>query len=276
MPDLHLGLIGDTIALSKAPLLHRLAGAQNGLEVRYDLLVPREMGQDFEAVFEGARAAGYRGLNITYPYKERAAGLVRIAEPLVRAMGAVNTVIFGDGAPQGYNTDFSGFVAAYRHVLGKAAPGVVAMIGAGGVGRAVGFGLLRLGARDLRIVDSDKAKAQALAAALRAAEPSAAIRVTDSPEEAVPGADGLVNCTPVGMAGHPGTPLPPALMSGARWAFDAVYTPADTQFLNDARACGLQIIPGYELFFFQGVDAWAIFAGLPLDQAALRAALANG
>ena len=66
-------------------------------------------------------------------------------------------------------------------------------------------------------------------------------------------------------------------MAGAEWAFDAVYTPytpAETQFLSDAAAEGLAVVSGFELFFHQGVDAWALFSGRPIDPAALRAALA--
>ncbi len=59
-------------------------------------------------------------------------------------------------------------------------------------------------------------------------------------------------------------------MTGAEWAFDAVYTPADTLFLTNAAAAGLTVMSGWELFFYQGVHAWAIFAGLPLDEDALR------
>jgi len=83
-----------------------------------------------------------------------------------------------------------------------------------------------------------------------------------------------VNATPVGMVGHDGTPLPPALMRGAHWAFDAVYTPVETRFLRDADAAGLQAISGFELFIGQAVDAWHLFSGLPLDEARLRAELA--
>jgi shikimate dehydrogenase len=63
------------------------------------------------------------------------------------------------------------------------------------------------------------------------------------------------------------------VLVGAKWVFDAVYTPVDTQFLRNAEAAGPAVISGYELFFWQGVHAWEIFAGLPLDLAALRAAL---
>lgn len=275
MPDLLLGLIGDNIAASKAPALHELAGRLAGLSVRYDRLIPRERGQEFEAVFAACKAEGRRGVNVTYPYKERAAARVAIDDPAVRRLGAVNTVLFESGGPKGFNTDYSGFLAAYRGARGEAEPGPVCMAGAGGVGKAIAFALLTLGARDLRLVERDLPKAEALAAALRDADPGLSVLVTGDPAQAVAGAAGLVNASPVGMVGYPGAPLPRPLMKGAAWAFDAVYTPVETEFLKDAAAEGLLVISGYELFFHQGVDAWALFSGgAKVDPAALRAGLA--
>ena len=120
------------------------------------------------------------------------------------------------------------------------------------------------------------ALSEALAEALRAEDRTLDITVTADPTEAAAGASGVINCTPVGMMGYDGTPLPRAALSGAAWVFDAVYTPVDTQFLQDAAAEGLQVISGYELFFGQGVDAWRIFTGLPLDEARMRRELAEG
>lgn len=276
---LRLGLIGDNIAASQAPRFHRLAGAQNGRAVTYDLLVPAAMGMPFDQVFDSLAGAGYRGVNVTYPYKERAAGRVVIDDPLVRAIGAVNTIIFDQGGPHGFNTDYSGFVSACRAALGAGPGGPVLMIGAGGVGKAVAFGLLALGVEEVRIVDQSAEKAQALATALSAARPGVIVRAGSGEAELADfakGAAGLINCTPVGMVGHDGTPMNPALMAGAKWAFDAVYTPVNTRFLQDARAEGLQVITGYELFIGQGVDAWSIFSGLPLDLDRIRQDLADG
>lgn len=273
---IRLGLIGDNIAASQAPRLHRLAGAQNARRVTYDLLVPPELGKPFDAVFADAAAMGYRGVNITYPYKERAAARVVIDDPLVRAIGAVNTVVFDAGAARGFNTDHSGFIAAYRRMRGDTAPGPVLMIGAGGVGKAVAFGLVALGLTDIRIVDHDLPKANALAQALTATRPGLSPRTGTDAAALAGGAAGIINCTPVGMVGLGGTPLPRAALAGAQWVFDAVYTPVDTPFLQDAAAEGLQVISGYELFVGQGVDAWAIFAGLPLDEAQLRRDLMEG
>lgn len=272
-PSLQLGLIGDNIAASRAPALHGLAGAQNGIAVRYDRLVPHQRDMTFDQLFDHCAGAGYRGLNITYPYKEQAVVRVRIDDPLVRAIGAVNTVIFDADGPTGFNTDYSGFMAACTAARGTEPPGAVLMIGTGGVGRAVAFGLVGLAVTELRLVDRDPDKAQALARALHDSAPQVKVSVHAKAVEAASGVSGVINCTPVGMVGYGSTPLPRAAMTGITWAFDAVYTPTDTQFLKDAAAEGLEVISGWELFFYQGVHAWDLFSGTPLDRSTLRQAL---
>jgi shikimate dehydrogenase len=268
---LRLGLIGDNIRRSKSPLLHRLAGELCGIEVSYEALIPADLGRDFDSVFEACRTSGFRGINITYPYKEEVFPRLAVGDPRVRAIGACNTVVFGPDGARGFNTDYTGFVQAFRAALPGRSPGAVAMAGAGGVGKAIAFGLADLGATRLGLFDPDAAKATRLAEALRPTGMPAV--VASSVEAACAGADGLVNCTPLGMAGIPGTAIPSPLMAPARWAFDAVYTPVDTQFLNDARAAGLQAISGYELFFHQGIAAFELFAERRVDAGALRRAL---
>jgi shikimate dehydrogenase len=270
---LRLGLIGDNIDASSAPRLHEAAGRLLDRETRYERLVPARLGRSFEETLDFARRSGMRGVNVTLPYKERAAGLAHIADPLLRRIGAVNTILFEPDGMTGWNTDHSGFVAAWRRAVGGDA-GSVCLLGAGGVGRAVAFGLISLGAEGIRIFDRDGTKAARLAADLRAASPCAAASVYAAAAEAADGATGLVNCTPAGMIGYGGTALEPPFPATARWAFDAVYTPVETPFVQEARAGGLAVMTGYELFFFQGLHAVELFQGRTVDQAALRAALA--
>jgi shikimate dehydrogenase len=267
-----LGLIGDNIKRSRSPDLHRLAGRLSGLDVTYDLFIPRDLGKDFDAVFDACRDSGLRGVNITYPYKETAAGRVTIEDPLVHRIGAVNTVVFEEGGAKGHNTDYTGFIAAYRQAFGDMAPGTVVMVGAGGVGKAVAFGLIALGAKELTVVDTQPGKAEALAATIRDAGRGRIATGFGSDVSAVlPGADGIINCTPVGMVGYPGSPVSAELLGEQRWAFDAVYTPVETQFKQEAEAAGLTVLSGYELFFHQGIDAFRIFTGkFPADLGALR------
>lgn len=267
---IRLGLIGDNIEKSQAPDLHRLAGQSLGQDVTYDRLVPWQLEQSFDQIFDSCVATGFRGINVTYPYKELAVPRVQIDDPQVRAIGAINTVVFDAGGPRGYNTDYSGFIEAYKRAMTDKDTGPVTLIGSGGVGRAIAFGLATLGTKDLRLVDLDAAKSTAVAEALRAVNSEMTVSVWTDAAAAAQGAAGLINCTPVGMVGYEGTPLERAAMTGAKWAFDAVYTPVDTEFLNDAKSLGLTIISGWELFFFQGLHAWKIFSGTACDEVALR------
>ena len=275
MEKVRLGLIGDNIAASRAPRLHGAAGRMRGVEITYDLLVPADEGAGFDEIFDRCAAGDYRGINVTYPYKERAAERVAIESQVVRAMGAVNTIRFEPAGPRGFNTDHAGFIAAWRARFAPARPGVVCQVGAGGVGRAVAFGLAELGAAAVRLFDLDRTRAESVAAALREARPGFDVTAAASLEEAATGAIGIVNCSPVGMAGHEGTPVPRGLMVGSAWAFDAVYTPVDTRFLADAQATGLDTLNGYELFFEQGVVCTEIFLGGPVDRTRLRQALVD-
>lgn len=269
---LKLGLIGGNIRQSRAPELHRLCGELTGIEVTYDLIIPADLGKDFDAAFEQCRSSGLRGVNVTYPYKEHAAAMVTIPDRHVRQIGSVNTVVFEEPGPKGHNTDYSGFIAGYRSVFGDMPPGVVTLVGAGGVGRAIAFGLVSLGARGLHLVDREATKVDSLTEALQAAvNGSVAVEIFGDVADAVRGADGIVNATPLGMTGYPGTAVPLSLLGGQSWAFDAVYTPVETVFIQGARSAGLSILSGYELFFFQGVHAFELFAGTrPDDLGELR------
>jgi shikimate dehydrogenase len=275
MPAIRLGLIGDNIAASRSPALHRLAGQMCGLDVSYDLLVPRELKLDFDAVFDQARDGGYRGLNITLPYKERAFARVRIDEPIVRSIAACNTLVFDGRDAIGTNTDYSGFIGAFRANFGSAAPERVAMAGCGGVGKAIGFALAALGAEALHLFDTEHSRAEKLARTLATIYPALGVHIAASIEGASANADGLVNCTPRGMVGYGGSAFPEAVLRGRRWVFDAVYTPIDTPFLVGARSAGLSTMGGYELLLYQGVDCFRIFTGQAVDAVALRSALAK-
>ena len=272
-PTLKLGLIGDNIAASRAPDLHRIAGRLNNMDVQYDRLIPKELNQTFDQVFDSCPANGYQALNITYPYKEYVVPKVEIDDPMVRAIAAVNTVVFDGTLSKAYNTDYTGFIAAYEQVRASAAPGVCCLVGTGGVGRALAFGLVKLGANEIRLFDRDSSKAQQLAYDLNALDPQTVVTAVDDLDLATANCDGLLNGTPLGMVGYPGSAFEPKAIANAAWVFDAVYTPIETMFLQSAKVTGAQIISGYELFFFQGVHAWCHFSGRDVDTQKLRAAL---
>ena len=268
---IRLGLIGDNIATSRAPKLHRLCGRMCGVEVSYDLLIPKTEGLGFDELFQRCEAQGYNGINITLPYKIRVMPKLEFPDEMILQVGSSNTVVFGAAKPRGYNTDYTGFMAAYRNRFGATLPGSVAIAGAGGAGRAVAFALAKLGASEIRLYDGRREMCEALAASLTQTFPELAVHVCDSIGEAVAGSDGVANCTPLGMHGYPGTAIEASLLPGRRWAFDAVYTPMETEFLSSAKSAGLEILGGYELHFYQGILAFQHFTGLmPGDLQELR------
>jgi shikimate dehydrogenase len=270
MKKVRLGLIGDNIARSHSPRLHVAAGKLSDLDVTYERLIPADLDEDFDAVFARCRSSGFVGINITYPYKERVFGRVHVEHPAVAAIGACNTIVFGEGEPTGHNTDYTGFMQAFRRRFSDMKPGSVAMVGAGGVGKAVAFGLADLGCASLRIHDRDARKTADLVRTIKDHGVAMDVVVVDDAGAAVAGAQGAINCTPLGMVGHPGSAVPRHALAGVKWAFDAVYTPIDTEFLTDAADAGASILSGYELFFHQGVDAFRIFTGCDVDEPALR------
>ena len=272
MAKIRLGLIGDNIAASRAPDLHHAAARLCGIDVSYERLVPRDLGLSFDAVVDRAQRDGLRGLNITYPYKERILPRVRIDDAAVQAIGACNTVLFGE-TTGGANTDYTGFVAAFRERFGETSPGVVAIAGCGGAGKAVGFALASLGATSFRLFDPDHAKAGALQTAL-AGFRNVDVVTAASIAEACEGATGLINCTPLGMVGYGGNAFADIPLKGRDWIFDAVYTPLDTPFLQEGAAAGVETLSGYELFLYQGIHAFELFTGHDVEARALRRALA--
>lgn len=264
-PSLRLGLIGGNIITTRSPALHVTCGLSTGFNVTYDLVIPAERGCDFATALEGCRAAGFHGVNVTYPFKEQAVALVEPANDTVRAMGSANTIKFGPQAARAHNTDHTGFKQAYRKILGARAPGRVLQLGAGGVGRAVAFGLADLGVEEIVLFDTNREKAEAVAEAIHGycAVP---VRVDTAGEHSdLDGFDGVVNCTPLGMIGREGSPLPQGVRGHPGWAFDAVYTPAHTSFRGQMTALGAQFLSGYELYFHQGVNAFEIFSGSTVE-----------
>jgi len=255
-----LGLIGSPIMSSAAPAMHEAAADALGFRAHYRLIdTPGADTAKLKAMLDGVRLLGFSGVNITFPYKEAVVPLLDALSPAAAAIGTGNTVVARDGKLTGHNTDSTGFAAAFSAVLGSPRETPVALIGAGGVGRAIAFALAELGARALHIFDSDAAKANALASRLGA---RMAVRVCDNVAQALDGAGGVINGTPIGMLPNRDSPVPQELLHASLFVADAVYTPLWTPLLQSARAKGCRVMTGRELCIYQAADAFRLFTGL--------------
>lgn len=263
---IQLGLIGEGISKSSAPRLHEFLGKLYGLPVSYVRIDSRERpGFDFAQALRACGESGFRGVNVTHPFKEKVCSLVDVPNRAVARVGAINTVVFEPAPWRGFNTDYSGFSRAFRHRFGQSSPGKVLIIGAGGVGKAMAFSLGELGSEEIWLYDLDAKHASDLAKTLVDAGIAATAITEEELDGAIRNADGLINGTPIGMWTNPGNPFPVDAIGGQRWAFDAVYTPMETEFLKASRAGSLEIMSGYDLFLFQGFDAFEIFTGQEVD-----------
>jgi shikimate dehydrogenase len=254
------GLIGAPIAQSASPAMHEQAADALGVRCHYQLI--EVAGADevrLRALLDGVRNLGFAGVNVTFPYKEAVMTLLDELSDGARGIGAVNTVVVRDGKLVGYNTDATGFERAAGNLVAASRGGAVALIGAGGVGKAIAFALANLGVSEISIFDADQAKATQLAAQLQG---RVNVRVVDRVDDALPRAVGVINATPVGMLPDRGSPIPDALLHRDLWVADAVYTPLWTPLLLAAKARGCEVMSGRELAIFQAADAFELFTGL--------------
>lgn len=254
------GLIGAPIAQSAAPAMHERAAEALGVRCHYQLI--EVAGADrvaLRALLDGVKSFGFAGINVTFPYKEAVVPLLDALSDSARAIGAVNTVVVRDGRLIGYNTDATGFERAVAGLVTSSHRGPVALIGAGGVGKAIAFALANLGIAELAIFDSDRAKARQLQMQLHG---RLAVRIAESVEDALQRAVGVINGTPVGMLPDRGTPIPESLLHRELWVADAVYSPLWTPLLTSAKARGATVMTGRDLAIYQAADAFELFTGL--------------
>jgi shikimate dehydrogenase len=269
-PAVLAGLIGQGIGASRSPALHEREAAAQGLRLVYrliDLDVLRLGPEALPELLTAAARLGFAGVNITFPCKQAVIAHLDELSPDAAALGAVNTVVFRDGRRVGHNTDGSGFAEGFRRGLPGEARTQVVQLGAGGAGAAVAHALLAEGTGQLAIADTDPARAAALATDLNARFGAGRAVAAADLAAALAEAEGLVNCTPVGMTKLPGMPLPAELLHKRLWVADIVYFPLETELLRTARALGCRTLDGGGMAVFQAVGAFRLFTGREPDAA---------
>jgi shikimate dehydrogenase len=262
-----VGLIGWPVEHSLSPAMHNAAFEALGLNWRY-LPLPVVPGR-VEAAVRGLDGLGFRGANVTVPHKQAVMPLLDAVAPEAAKLGAVNTLVVerGEGGAttiSGYNTDHRGFGGALRRGGFEPRGKRAVVVGAGGGGRAVVFGLLEAGAQVL-VLDMAEQQVRAL---LRDLDSPALQSLPLTPEalvESARAADLLVNATPLGMWPRvddsiwPDDPPIPAHLT----VFDLVYNPRETRLLQQARAAGGQAISGLGMLVEQGALAFEMWTGQP-------------
>jgi shikimate dehydrogenase len=257
------GLIGAGIQLSRSPALHEREADEQRLRYVYKLIDLDRLGVGVEALpdlLTAAKRMGFVGLNVTYPCKQAIIPLLDELSEDARVLNAVNTVVIRNGKLIGHNTDWSGFAEGFRRGLPDVQLERVVQLGAGGAGAAVAHAALTLGVKQLMIFDIDARRSTGLATSLG----PGAMAAHDL-AGAMASADGLIHCTPTGMANRPGMPLDPQLLHRRHWVAEIVYFPLETELLRIARAKGCRTLDGGGMAVFQAAGAFCLFTGIEPD-----------
>lgn len=262
------GVMGWPVGHSRSPRLHGYWLKHYGVDGAYVPLPVRPAA--FMSALRSLAELGFRGVNVTVPFKQAALDACDEVDPVARRVGAVNTIVMTDGRLAGSNTDGFGFLENLRQGAPRwraaAAPAVV--LGAGGAARAVIAALLDAGVPEIRLLNRTAARAAALAGEL-----GGAIAVSDWSERAnrLAGAGLLVNTTSLGMTGQAPLELDISTLPPAAVVTDIVYAPLETALLADARARGHSVVDGLGMLLHQarpGFEAW--FGVAPEVTAELR------
>jgi 3-dehydroquinate dehydratase/shikimate dehydrogenase len=244
------GVAGDPIEHSLSPVIMNTALRRENVNGVYLPLHAKTL----KDLIYCAREIPLHGLSITMPYKQAILPYLDNTDAHTSKIGACNTVVRGqEGKLYGFNTDVAGVVRPREQRL-SIENAKVLVLGAGGAARAAVFGLKERGA-EVWILNRTSAKAQKLARQAKAHT----IKRADLRKIAF---DVIINATPVGMGNTLDCPLKDQEIQ-ARVVFDMVYDPVETHLLQVARAKGIAVIPGVEMFVQQAARQFEIWTGKP-------------
>jgi shikimate dehydrogenase len=267
------GIIGWPVTHSLSPVLHGHWLAEYGIDgAMVPLAAKRE---DFSAVIDGARRAGFMGVNVTVPHKEAAFAIAHRVDGAAKSAGAANLLVFQTCEIEARNTDSLGLAESLRENVGTLNGGSVVLLGAGGAARGAILALEMLGAGKIHLLNRDPSRAKNLAASLApqvkaAVAPGSLAGWSKVAKDAVL----LVNSTSAGMGANPPLDIDLAVLPKTAAVCDIVYNPLETRLLKDAAARGHKTIDGLGMLMHQAVPSFEAFFGIrPQVTPALRQAL---
>ncbi len=270
------GVVGYPLAHSLSPTIFQAAFDAAGLDAAYEAWSTEE--EQLEGRVNSLRGDDIYGANITIPYKEAVIPMLDRIDEDAETIGAVNTIVHEGGDLIGYNTDLAGFDRALKEDADFDAKGKrTAILGSGGAARAVAHALVRAGASTVLVAGRRPGKLEAIVAGLR---PVTAPGVTISWcywhdgtfLAAIPKADLLVNCTPVGTRGsktEKESPIEAENMPSGGVVFDLVYNPPETPLLKQGAKRGSKAVSGLGMLVYQAAESFKLWTGQDADVSAM-------
>jgi len=257
-------VIGDPVEHSLSPQMHNAGYVALHVDDEYVYVACRIDINQIENFVKGIRAMNIQGVSCTIPHKLVVMPFLDEIDEVAKKIGAVNTIVNENGKLIGYNTDWLGILKPLEKIT-KLENKTVALIGAGGAGRAAAYAVKSQKAK-LMIFNRTFDKAQALA------EEFGAEAHTLADIENVKDSDIIINTTSVGLKNKNETILPKQYITNNHIIFDAVYG-EETQLVKDAKEKHAQIISGIEMLLYQGVEQFKLFTGYDAPVEIMRKSL---
>ncbi|TFW34015.1 shikimate dehydrogenase [Massilia horti] len=253
-------VIGNPIAHSRSPEIHTRFAAQTGQDISYERCLAPVDG--FAETIQRLVAEGYKGANVTVPFKLQAAQLATVLSDRARAAGAVNTLRFADGQIFGDNTDGPGLVADIVKNAGVSLQDKrVLILGAGGAARGALLPILRERPHCIVIANRTRATADSLAQQFgQHAERADQVRATGFEDIAGP-FDVIINATSASLAAEL-PPVPASAFSKDTLALDMMYADKPTVFMEFASKHGATTRDGLGMLVEQAAEAFALWRGV--------------
>jgi len=247
-------VIGDPIDHSMSPVIHRFWLDALGIDADYRR---RQVTRaDLPAfVAERRKDSDWRGSNVTMPLKLDAAALADEATDRAVAAGAANLLMMRDGKLVAANTDVGAIAALLARLQeASAAIGSVTLLGNGGAARAALVALKLVGLQRVRIHARDMAAAMKLAVEF-------GLEAEPAPFTAPIVSDGIINATPLGMAGRDCLNCNLDHLPANGWVFDMVTDPPETPLVKAARKRNLSVVTGFDMLVEQAATSFKLFFG---------------
>ncbi|MDR3291678.1 MAG: shikimate dehydrogenase [Methanobrevibacter sp.] len=258
------GVIGDPISQSFSPLIHNYAFKYAGLNSVY--LAFNVKAGDTLAAIDGAKALDFKGLSVAMPHKMAVIEKLDEIDPMVKKIGAINTLDFKDNKIKGYNTDSTGAVSAIKEITDLNGKNVL-IVGAGGTSQAISFQLSISGVNKIEILNISVDMAKKLVNSIEKSNNNnlnLSYGGLDLIEKSVQDADIFINATPVGM--YPNINEKPIansdIMHSDLIVQDIVYNPIKTRFIKEAEKADAKAIPGIKMLLYEALDAFKIWTGV--------------
>jgi len=265
------GLIGFPVQHSLSPRMHNAAFSRLKINAKYKLfeVKPGSLKYFLTTVVKKENILGF---NVTYPYKEEILDFLNSKLGGVKEIGAANTVLVENNKLKGFNTDYLGFSAHLKEL--KLRPKKVAIIGSGGVSRAVCLALAKMKIEELAVYDIDQFKSINLFKNLKPVLERIRFKAAASIEElAIYAKDLLVNCSPVGMRQIDPCLVKPDDLGKSVFVYDLIYSPQETKLLSLAKSLNLKFSNGLGMLLYQGAFAFKLFSGKAAPLEVMRQAL---